>query len=118
MIKKLKQFRFYDSQDLLQDPPLVRTTNPKSFFSSGTDFSAYLPIIHLGVQTLPGTRIYLNNNYDAPVIVGATGIYELDLTGTTGLISHLQVDPTSMDIIDQTATGYIIIDIIYESQED
>jgi hypothetical protein len=55
---------------------------------------------------------------DAPVIIGATGIYELNLEGTTGLISGLKVDTTSMDIIEATPTGYIIIDIIYEVEED
>jgi hypothetical protein len=48
-----------------------------------------MPIVHLGIQTLPGTKVYLNSNMDAPVIIGATGIYELDLEGTTGLISSL-----------------------------
>ena len=49
----------------------------------------YSPIIHLGIQTLPGTKIYLNGFYDAPIIIGATGIYELDLEGTTGLIDRV-----------------------------
>lgn len=111
MVKKIKQFRFYDQGN-------AKNTNEKIFFTSNVDFNRYMPIIHLGIQTLPGTQVYINSNMDAPVIIGATGIYELNLEGTTGLISGFKVDTTSMDIIEATPTGYIIIDIIYEAEED
>ncbi len=111
MVKKIKQFRFYDQGN-------SKNTNEKIFFTSNVDFSRYMPIVHLGIQTLPGTKVYLNSNMDAPVIIGATGIYELDLEGTTGLISSLQFDPNSMNIIEATPTGYLIVDIIYEVEED
>jgi hypothetical protein len=31
---------------------------------------------------MPGVRMYLNNNTIGPVIIGSTGIYQLDLEGS------------------------------------
>ena len=45
--------------------------------SSGTAFVDYMPIVQLGIQALPGTKFNLNTNLD-PIIVGASGMYELD----------------------------------------
>jgi hypothetical protein len=66
---------------------------------------------------LPGTKIYLNDNLN-PIIVGLTGIYELDLDGTTGLISKIRFDEQSINIIDSIETAYLILDIVYETEED
>jgi hypothetical protein len=44
---------------------------------------------------LPGTRFYLNNNIEAPVIVGPTGIYELDLENISE-INNLYFDLKSL----------------------
>ena len=111
MVKRIKQFRFYGNSN-------DKNTNNKIFFTSGVDFSSYMPIVHLGIQTLPGTKVYLNSNFDAPVIIGITGIYELNLENTTGLISSLMFDAASMDIIDTTPTAYLIVDIVYETEDE
>lgn len=113
MVKRIKQFRYYSNNQMGNNNP-----DDKQFFVDGRKLSEYMPIVHIGVQTLPGTKIFLNSNWAAPIIVGATGIYELDLDGTTGLINELRIDAASMDIIDRTKTGYIIIDIVYETEED
>ena len=46
------------------------------------DTPSCYPIVQLGIQTLPGTKFYLNNSIE-PIIVGYTGIYELDLDNQT-----------------------------------
>lgn len=114
MVKRIKQFRFYGTGNTNNNPSIGATffTNP------GVGLTDYMPIVHLGIQTLPGTKIYLNQNIDAPIIIGSTGIYELDLENTTGLISSIQVDQGSMNIIDIVPTAYFIMDIVYETEED
>lgn len=111
MVKKIKQFRYYNDTDNNISIPQLTGASPQSL-------NMYSPIIHLGIQTLPGTKIYLNGFYDAPIIIGATGIYELDLEGTTGLIDRVQVDENSMNTIKTVDTAYIIIDIVYQAEED
>ena len=64
---------------------------------------------------LPGTRFYLNGAAE-PVIVGTTGIFELSLLNQNFGISDLQFNHQSLEIIEQAETGYLIIDIIYDSE--
>lgn len=115
MVKKVIQFRYYGEGNAMNWPASADT---KANFTSGLLFNDYAPFVHLGVQTLPGTKLWLNNNFTTPVIVGATGIYELALENTTGLIQGIKVDQQSMDIIENTRGGYIIIDLVYEPEED
>jgi hypothetical protein len=46
-------------------------------YTTGKIFENYYPIYQLGVQSLPGTKMYINENSE-PVIIGHTGIYEID----------------------------------------
>lgn len=111
MVKNIKQFRFYGTDN-------ENNTNAASFFKDpGVGLNAYMPVVHIGVQTLPGTKIYLNDNLN-PIIVGLTGIYELDLDNTTGLISKIRFDEQSINIINSIETAYLILDIVYETEED
>jgi hypothetical protein len=52
----------------------------KENLESGDIFKPYFPVSQLGIQGLPGTKFYLNNNTHS-VIVGLTGTYELNLNG-------------------------------------
>ena len=86
MAKKVKQFRYYnDQQGGNNYPSNLHYRN----LVSGSAFSSYVPIIQLGIQTLPGTKFYLNGSNN-PIIIGSTGIYELNLEGLTEINSfHL-----------------------------
>ena len=55
----------------------------KNNLMSGTIFHNYTPITQLGIQALPGTVFYLNDDTirSNPIIIGYTGIYELNLEG-------------------------------------
>lgn len=82
---------------------------------TGALFSDKMPIYQIGIQSLPGTKFYLNESQD-PVMIGATGIYELDLHEKS-TISGLRFDPESVKTIEEAlniGTGYLIVDIVYE----
>ena len=82
---------------------------------SGSAFSGKYPIIQLGIQSLPGVKFYLNNSA-SPIILGYTGIYDLELNGITEITS-LSFDAESMNLINASPESYLIVDFIYESEE-
>ena len=112
MAKQIKQFRYYsDSEKNKNNQP---TWLEKKFLMKDESVfeKDYFSITKLGIQTLPGTRFYLNNSIEAPVIVGPTGIYELDLEGISE-INNLYFDSKSLELINNNDSAYLIIDIIY-----
>lgn len=110
MANVVKQFRFYSDNASLNQP----SNATKSLLTSGRLFENYRPIIQLGIQTLPGVKFYLNADVlSDPIIIGQTGIYELDLKGDIE-ISSLTFDGSSIDRISETPEAYLIIDIVYD----
>ncbi len=108
MAKKVGQIRWFGdnkSQNYPSDITLAK-------LRYGTAFPKTNPIVQIGIQTLPGTKIYLNA-HTVPVIIGATGIYELSVDGLANLTS-VQFDNASLQIIENNPSAYIIIDYIYE----
>ena len=67
------------------------------------------PIVQLGVQALPGTRLLINNS-STPIIIGATGIYELDIDGLSS-ISSLKFQRSQLENMPDSSS--IIIDYVY-----
>ena len=86
MAKQIKQFRYYEQNSNKNYPNTISLSN----LASGSIFSKYVPIIQLGIQSLPGTKFYLNNSND-PVIIGNTGIYELNLNGLSEITAIAQL---------------------------
>jgi hypothetical protein len=86
---------------------------------NGSIFGNYHNITQLGVQGLPGTKFYLNNpsNKNNPIIIGSTGIYELDLQGLSEIVS-IQFDRASIQAINDNRNAYLIVDIIYEGGDN
>lgn len=115
MAKKIKQIRYFNDVSN-QNYPTIQSKNgtPPTYRNliSGSVFSNYMPILQLGIQSLPGTKFYLNGSNN-PIIIGNTGIYELDLIGMSE-INSLQFDAKSIDLIKQSDMAYLIVDIIYE----
>lgn len=112
MAKKIMQFRYYGSHDnksSYNQPSVISLDN----LHNGTIFTNYLPITQIGIQTLPGTKFYLNEA-TTPIMVASTGIYELDLEGLS-TITGLTFDYNSLLAIEQTPGAYLIIDIICEA---
>lgn len=111
MAKRIKQFRYYKQADAEKNSP-ISITRPS--LTTGQIFRDFLPITHLGIQALPGTKFYLNGNI-YPVIVGHTGLYELDLANNMR-ITALSFDNDSIKAIEENPNGYLIIDVIYEGE--
>ena len=109
MAKQVRQFRYYSKDDSNKNyPSSIAYRN----LVSGSIFSDYMPIIQLGIQGLPGTKFYLNNSNN-PIIIGYTGVYELNLDGVAE-IKSLQFDANSINMIEKNPNAYLIVDIIYE----
>ena len=113
MAKQVMQFRYYQDGDEIKNCPAGLISGQS--LTSGSLFENYYPIIQLGIQTLPGTEFYLNNSHNS-IIIGSTGIYELDLEGYTE-ITNLKFDIKSIERIAKGPSAYLIIDIISDLKE-
>lgn len=112
MAKKIQQVRFYPGSPEGKNYPNNITI---ATLKSGNAFINYLPIVQLGIQTLPGVVFHLNGaNND--IVVGSTGIYEIDVTDGAQ-ITGLSFDEASLKMIDTSGSGYLIVDILYEKED-
>lgn len=115
MAKQIKQFRYYqeaiDGDNSMNEPIGLAQRE----LASGDAFKKYFPISQLGIQALPGTKFFLNNNTHS-VIVGLTGTYELNLDGKAE-ITALQFDNESINATRLNNNAYIIVDIVYDDGE-
>ena len=112
MARKVQQIRYYGDRksDSDKNQPANLTGNR---LRSGSIFNQYTPMKQIGIQTMPGVKFYLNNSIE-PIIIGSTGIYELNVENLTE-ITALSFDTTSINMINETpSTSYIIVDILYE----
>lgn len=104
MEQSFKQFRYFgknSSYNNVTENALVNGT----FITDGAS------ITQLGVRALPGTRFYLNGGTN-PVIVGFTGLFEIEFT-EGGSISSIRFDQESIAAINTNLSGgYVIIDIL------
>lgn len=112
MAKQVQQFRYYEENNQNNFPKSIRLRN----LVTGSIFSTYKNITQLGVQGLPGTKFYINSANN-PVIIGSTGIYELDLNGLAEITS-LQFDRSSVQAINDNHNAFLIVDIIYEGGDN
>lgn len=112
MAKRIKQFRFFSTTDTTHNTP---NTNFQTLVS-GNLFSDILPILQLGIQALPGTKFYVNSS-TSPVIVGVTGVYEMNLQDNTQITS-LSFDGNSLQAISNSSTGGLIIDVTYDNNNE
>ena len=111
MAKQVKQFRYYSDNisDIENNSP---TNINMSSLESGEIFSGYMPISKIGIQSIPGTEFYLNDSTQ-PIIIGHTGIFELDLSDQIEIIA-LKFDPRSLQFINNNINAYLIIDMVCE----
>ena len=124
MAYKVKQFRYYNdkssevSESKRNQPTTLDGTTTlitSKNYVDGDVFGKHFPVTQLGIQALPGTKFYLNEAVD-PVIIGATGIYELDLTNGIQ-ISKITFAHDSMENIKNNDNAFLIVDIIYDDGE-
>ena len=126
MAKKIAQFRFFgdsnsnfNSVDQDQIYHQMDDNQPTSLtatdLASGEVFTDYIPIYQLGIQSQPGLKFNLNTNLD-PIVVGASGMYELDLSDSSAVLTSLTFEKESLDLINSNPDGYLIIDIVYQGE--
>ena len=111
MSKRVKQFRYINKNSPANYPDGLTYQN----LTSGVAFQGCPSIIQLGIQALPGTKFYVNGGY-SPVIIGTSGIYELDLNGLSE-ISSLYFNGDSIRAIEESDIATLLIDILYEDGE-
>lgn len=110
MANTIQQYRFYEKSS----PKNYMIEDVKDLIT-GDFLKKKIPIIQLGIQALEGTRFYLNGQTE-PIIIGESGIFELELDGVTE-ISKIQFDCASLDAIIKDKNATLIIDTIYISQQ-
>lgn len=119
MANQVKQFRYYNDAEARvgansRNSP---TTATKTDFANGTVFSNCFPVSQLGIQALPGTRVKLNKATDQDyLLIGSTGIFELDLDNQTEITS-IEFDYDSLKNIEKSNNAVLIVDIIYDDGE-
>ncbi len=110
------QYRFFEENHPQNQPNKPTEKITFNNLLTGAVFATRMPIVQLGIQSLPGTKFYLNNGIE-PVELGITGIYELDLTaGAT--ITAIRFDRNSLDTIINNVNASLIVDIVYETEEE
>ena len=113
MANKVIQVRYYSDNDKTNTYP----GDVNRFrLITGEAFDSYTPILQLGIQTIPGTKFYINKKVTEPIYVGQSGVYEIDFNNKTS-IGSLSFDLESIELIHQNPGGYLIVDIIYEEAD-
>lgn len=122
MANKIRQYRFYNNKNgANKNYPSSITINKTTtdvtydYYTNGTVFENNFPILQLGIQAPPGTRFKINEGDD--IIIGTTGIFELDLEGKTE-ITKLMFDPVSMAFINANDNLSLIVDTIYDDGKE
>lgn len=110
MAKKLKQFRWYSEGDPKNSPQVEAKQ-----YANGLVFEGVYPIAQLGIQSLPGTEFYLNGSVK-PIVIGVSGIYDLDIKNGAR-VTGLSFSNQSLERINQNATSYLIVDILYGEED-
>ena len=130
MARKIKQFRYYQEDnnnnypyrivEKLDESGKIIDTYQESLIRkdnlvTGAIFADYMPAIQIGIQTIPGVKFNLNNSY-SPIVIGHTGIYELNVEDLTEITS-IRFDKDSVEKINNSLNTYLFIDIVYEEGE-
>lgn len=112
-MKQIKQFVYYGLNDSRNTPQGSEFDNPWIY----NLFSQYRQISHLGIQGEPGILFCINGSEDKDAImIGNTGIYEIDLDGV-GYISSLRFLESKLNDFyprESSEEKRLIVDFIYE----
>ena len=110
-MKRIMQFRYRGEHHEENFPTFQFYTDILSY---GNIFQEYGLVTKLGIQAPVGIRFYLNSSSN-PIMVGETGIYELNLEGI-GRINSIRFDRSDLEkyYTDNPRNDKILIDIVYE----
>lgn len=112
MALKFKQYRFFGDGNN-KNADVSYSNNTLTFTNWPTS------IKRLGIQTMPGVEFNINGsgNSEPNIIVGPSGIYEIDVEETGSTIGSLDIiESTLMHYFDSDGnnTAYLMIDVIYD----
>ena len=109
MAYKVKQFRYYGENHPNNWPQNITTNGLKT----GSIFRDCVPIVQLGVQykTNAPIKFYINDSLN-PIMSHPYGLYELDLTGKTQILS-LKFDIVDGNELLVDENNPLIVDIVY-----
>ena len=117
-MKKIYQYRYYGEDN--DNNTTKYDTGAKIGYSdlvSGTFLDPNkTPIVQLGIQSVPGGEFLINGSGDS-IILGSTGIYELEL-GAEAEITSIKVMPATVKLVNDNANAYLLIDIMYEAEDE
>lgn len=119
MARELKQYRYYGEGSIRNYPMLENNTITADTLQTGSIFfvDTNLGVItQLGIQTMPGIKFYLNGNI-SPIIIGKNGIFDLNVENISQ-ITALQFDKESINRLNATSNSYLLVDAIYEKEEN
>ena len=119
MARELKQYRYYGENSIRNYPMLENNTITADTLQTGSIFfvDTNLGVItQLGIQTMPGIKFYLNGNI-SPIIIGKNGIFDLNVENISQ-ITALQFDKESINRLNATPNSYLLVDAIYEKEEN
>ena len=71
-------------------------------------------VVQIGIQGSPKTEFYFNGNKENKILIGSTGIYELDLTNCGSAITSLHFTNIETSGIEE-GFPVILIDYLYET---
>lgn len=106
----IAQFRYYGENNINNYPEGFGETWPTIIMLQ----QKYTDIKKVIIQTMPGTRINFFSNSDnqkPDMIIGSTGIFELDLTQNDLKFYGLHIYENSLELIKNNS--YFIMTIIY-----
>lgn len=119
-----KQLRYFGDGDPRNSEGTVENSEDKrltkNILTSSGDLikfiageAANIEIKHLGIQSTPGTKFYINEEKTS-IMIGQTGIFELDLTSYDLVITALSFDRGSIRDSNNGSNSFLIIDLKYE----
>lgn len=110
-MKCVKQFRYYGKNNSNNYP----SNMTYEALTRQNVFEGYDGIVQMGIQAPRGTIMYLNRDQKYPIVIGETGIYEINLSNSGGKITAIRFASASLEALDlQGSSGRLLIDIIYE----
>lgn len=112
-MKKIYQYRYYGENNSKNQPANI---NYNALVGGSFLDTNKIPIVQLGIQSIPGGAFYINGSNE-PVILGSTGIYELEL-GAEAEITAIKVLPSTVHLINDNPSAYLLIDIMYEAEDE
>lgn len=125
-MKQVYQYRYY-GEDANGTPNIYNAPSDltKQQLITGQAFKK-MPIYQLGIQTIPGAKVYINNPKSGePIIIGKSGIFELTVNEQS-IITAMRIGVEIINKIielnnsssnNKTAPGYLMIDIMYDEPE-